>query len=699
MKFQFRKFKPPISGKDTDCNKIWNARNSIAEQHTMPLPSIQPPGSITLSDPSHTMLGSLLGPLKRQYIALLNQMLDPEPEGEFRTLRQKPMKSQTNVLGWLPILTLTSALGILLGAFAYASSMHTSTDEQNILWLGLLVVFVPPFLRIISPISSRPERIGLICIVCISLYLVKMVLSPNQFFFFDEYLHWRTVDDIVRSGHLFSQNTLLPVSPLYPGLEIVTDAFSTLSGLNTYVSALIVIGISRILMVLSLFMLFEQITKSARTAGIAVMIYICSPNFFIFDSLFIYESLGLALGTFMLFALARTETVDNGGRGLLITAWIAMGALTVTHHVSDFFFLGLLVLWAIISKFQRIVPALRSNPAKTALLGILLSAAWIIFVARPVIDYLSSPINVALVGIENVLTGVNSVRHLFVDYSAGHQTPIWQQLVMLSSLCIVSFSLPFSFLCIWHRYRHNTLALMLGLVSFFYPLSQVFRLISNGADITFRAAPYCFIPTGFVLAVFITQIWPTRLLKWKQSVLITLAVTLVFLGGALLGNGPSWTLLPGNYVVGDDSRTINQESIQAAIWTLSHLGPNNRMATDRNNQILMGTYGDQRIVTFTQDKVDYTPVFLSTGWYQGEVVILQNARVQYLVVDLRLSTSPPFSGFYFEEVEPGAYQLTRPISRQALTKFDAVSQINKEFDSGNIVIYDVGTFTNDSGHI
>ena len=119
----------------------------------------------------------------------------------------------------------------------------------------------------LSPIASRVERALILCSVGLFVYLVPEILSPLHFIFVDEYLHWRTASDIIRTEHLFTVNSQLPVSPLYPGLEIVTNAFSSLSGGDTLVSGLIVVGIARILVVLSLFILFEQITKSARTAG------------------------------------------------------------------------------------------------------------------------------------------------------------------------------------------------------------------------------------------------------------------------------------------------------------------------------------------------------------------------------------------------------------------------------------------------
>src|SRR5205085_10220088 len=145
----------------------------------------------------------------------------------------------------------------------------------------------------------------------------------------------------------FTRNTLLPASPFYPGLEIMTNALSTVSRLSIFQAGMIVIGIARLVMILSLFLLYEQITKSARIAGIATILYMANPHFLFFDADFSYESLALPIATFMLFAMARHETLNNHRRGIILIAWIALSAVVVTHHVTDYFFEGLLILWVV----------------------------------------------------------------------------------------------------------------------------------------------------------------------------------------------------------------------------------------------------------------------------------------------------------------------------------------------------------------
>ncbi len=606
---------------------------------------------------------------------------------------QEAAGSQSVAWGWLPLLTLTNALGVFSVAYAYTSAREGATQVEIFFWLGLLLIFVPSVVRLLSPSASRFERISLLSIVGVCFHLVNVLFSPLHFSYYDELLHWRTVDDIVRSGHLFGENALLPASPFYPGLEIVTSALSVLSGLSTFYAGVIVIGIARLMMILSLFMLYEYLANSARMAGIATIIYMTNPHFIFFDAQFSYESLALPLAVLVMLVLARHEALGRESRWRTLIAWIILGAVVVTHHMTDFIFDGLFILWAVTYKRQHKSPLRKSSLAKTALFGAFTSFAWMSLSGNPVVGYLSSYFSDAFNELAHVLIGNSRARQLFAVY-AGTPTPLWERAMMASSVALILLFLPFGLLCLWQRHRSSALAVMFGIVSLFYPVSHVFRLTNFGSEIADRSAAFLYIPIAWVLALFIIQFWPTRTLNWRQTSFLTCAISVVFIGGFILGAGPPRELLPGPYAVEADARSIEPEGIQVALWARSYLGPDNRVATDRTNSLLMSTYGDQRIVTGIADNIDVTPVFFSSNLGSYEASILQKGQIRYLIVDLRLSRALPSVGFYFDPSEPDSFHHTVPINLKALTKFDTMSQVNRVFDSGNIVIYDMGGLIN-----
>src|SRR6266699_1386203 len=712
-KRQFKRFPPFEDHEDAQMQYLQTNRASVAKQDTMPLAAFHrstPPvlhkvgqdtmplaavhGASTVPDKR----GNLSTAVQRMIATGLARLQDPQPEGLF-TRGLQTVKSGSS-LGLLPALALTNALGLLVVSFSYyISVLQYGKLTLEISYLpGLLLMFVPTVVRLLSPAPSRLERICLLCVLGISFYLVQFMVSPLHFSGYDEFLAWRTANDILRTGHLFSENPMLPVGPYYSGLEIVTNTLSTISGLSTFQAGILVISAARLLMILSLFLLYEQVTKSSRMAGIATIIYMTNPHFLFFDAAFSYETLALPLATFMLYILARYEIKDKDHRWVIFTAWVVLAAVTITHHMTDFVFVGLLILWAAVSLFRPSSRDSRIHLVAIALFGVLLSLAYAFLLkGNPVWGYLSSYFGTAFNELGRIIAGTSTPRQLFVNL-AIQPTPIWDRLLMLASAVLVTFGIPFGLLCLWQQHRHDALAVMFGIFSLAYPVTQVFRFTDFGAEITDRSAAFLFLPVAYVLTILITHFWPTRKLRWRATSLVTCAISVMFLGGVILESGPAFSSLPGPYVVVADGRSIEPEGIQAATWSLTYLGPDNRVGSDRINQMLMNSYGDQNVVTGLADNIDISPVFFSAQFDPKDIAILQQAGVRYLVVDLRLSTSLPLERFYFESDEPGAFMLTHPISNAALTKFNTVPQINRLFDSGNIVIYDVGVFGDGSGH-
>lgn len=668
---------------------IEDNKKSFDIQDTVPLAALHEGMPVVINNAEV----NLLAVARRVISEGLARLRDPQPEGFF-TQGLQAVQSGTSVLGLLPVLTLTSTLGLLIVSFSYYLSQFGNLVLESSFFLGLLLIFVPNMLRLLSAAPWRFERICLLCVVGICFYLVLLMQSPLRFSNYDEFLHWRDAATIASSGHLFGDNSLLPVGPYYPGLEIVSNALSTITGMSTFQTGIVIISAARLLMILSLFMIYEQITRSSRMAGIATLIYITNPHFLIFDAIFSYETLALPLAVCMLYILARFESTGKNYRRVILTAYIVLVAVTITHHMTDYFFDGLLIVWAAVSLLRASSLNTRIILATIALFGVSISLAYAFLLrGNPVMSYLSQYFGTTFIEVGHILSGTSAARKLFV--SGASKAPLWDELLMIASVSLISFGLPFGLLALWQQHRHNFLAFTFGVISIAYPVSQMFRFTNFGPEISDRSAAFLFLPIAYVLTIFITHFWPTRKLHWKATSLISCALSVVLLGGVLIESGPDWSSLPGPYLVTAGVRSIEPEGIQTASWAFSYLGPDNRVGTDEVNQILMLTYGDQTIVNY-DNGINISTVFFSTQVSPQQVAMLRQAGIRYLVVDLRLSTSVPFIGYYFEDDEPGAFQYTHPISRQALTKFNTVPQISRIYDSGDIVIYDLGTPVNRS---
>ena len=120
---------------------------------------------------------------------------------------------------------------------------------------------------------------------------------------FDELAHIGTLARLLDSHALFPTNTILPVSPYYPGLELATAGTRWLTGLPLVLDELIVLAAVRVVLVLVIFLVAERACRSSRAGGIAVLVYAAGPQFYGFDSQYAYETLALAFAAAAVYLL------------------------------------------------------------------------------------------------------------------------------------------------------------------------------------------------------------------------------------------------------------------------------------------------------------------------------------------------------------------------------------------------------------
>ncbi len=592
-------------------------------------------------------------------------------------------------MGVLPSLAVYGACGLLLIAFSDSAARGGADWAEPLFWIGLLVMLLPTAVRLASSDASRGERLGLVVLFGFGLYLVKVLQSPEQFTFHDEFLHWRTANDIALSHHLFSSNPLLPVSAFYPGLENVTSAAMSVSGLSIFGAGVVVAAIARITMIVALFLLFEEISDSPRLAAVATLLYSANPNFLFFDAQFSYESLALPFAVITLYLMSRRAHSPHGQRaGLTVAALLTLLATATTHHITGFALATFLLLWTVLAVWRHRRGEQPLAIAWMALLAVALVVAWVVFVAQIAIGYLSPILSGGVVELIQVIGGQASLHHLFSD-SSGQSSAIWERLVGFGAVGLVLAGLPYGLLKVWQCYRGDALALSMAAGTLVYPATLALRLTQRGTETSNRASEFLFLPIAFVLAVGAEELWKSRVMVWRRPSLVAGWLGVLFLGGVIIGWAP-WGRLPGSYLVAADSRSIEPQGVDAAGWMLAQLGPGNRMAADRTNGLLMGSYGQQRIVSAFVDDVGVWPLYFSSTVGPFERATLHRGQIRYLVVDRRLATALPRVGVYIELGEQDAFQHIRPIPVASLTKFDRLAGASRLFDSGDIVIYDLG---------
>ena len=560
------------------------------------------------------------------------------------------------------------------------------------------------------------------------LYLVKVLHSPIGFTSYDELLQLHTTNDILQNNQLFLLNPLLPVSPFFPGLGIATSAVMNLTGLGVFTAGVLVIGAARLVFLLGLFLFYKAVSNSTQFAGIASLVYITNQNFIWFDALFSYESLALAFAALILFAAARRLLIHTDELvGLNITIMLSVGAVVITHHITAYILTLFLLLWSMIfylwaamtkrrnkphnrtacqghsSLYPQDLTSLGSlngeranenihlkpvDPNGLALLIFVSSLTWLVFSASIAINYLAGPFIKTVTEFINLIVGEQTARQLFRDY-AGQVSPMWEQLISYTSVGLILVSLPLGLLQIWRHYRNNMLAILLAICVLAYPLSLLFRFTQLVANVA-RTTASLFVAVAFVAAATITIKWMPNPAGIKRILAFTVLVTVVFMGGVIVG-WSDWQRLPGPYLVVADNRSIEAQGLASSKWILDSLGKGNRIASDRINALLMGTYGEQHPVTGFE-KVLIAPLFFSTEFDSVGLSILRRGQIRFIVIDHRLSLALPKNGVYFDLTEQGAFNHIVPINPLALEKFDRVNELSRIFDSGDIVIYDAGKY-------
>lgn len=626
---------------------------------------------------------------------------------------------QRNPWGWLPALSLAGALGLLIVAAADRLSGLGVQGVEPLFWLGMLVIAAPITARLLAPRVTHLERLGLVLVFGVDLYLVKVLQSPFAFTYSDEFVHLYNANQIFDTSRLFSENPILAVSALYPGLESVTAALMRLAGLDVFTAGLVVIGTARVVMVLALFLLYEQLSGSARAASLASVLYAANSNFLFWSAQFSYESLALPLAILVLFVVARREAGGQAAErvGLTLVALMVTGAVVVTHHLSSYFLAVVLLLWTVLAWLARIavfgrarrwlarlaatrldpwlkafvlwitgrparpesgLGAATGGPGGLALFALVAASAWLVYAASLTLTYLPPVFGKATLALIKMMGGEATGRILFQSTS-GSVSPAWERVVGISSVLLCLLGLPFGLRQVWRRYLHQPLILLLVGAALAYFGLLGLRFVPAAWEIGNRSSEFVFIGLALVLAV-------GRLPHWLPRPLLA-AVLLTILAGGVIAGWSSHLRTAQVYRVVVGNQGLEPAGLTAARWARTYLGPGHSFAADEANGRLLLAYGDQKALTGRAQSVK--SIFESDSLQDWQLGILQKAQIEYLAVDRRLISNDNMTGYFFDRGSHWPLSDAELLPPANYAKFDQLPQVTRIFDSGDLVLYDV----------
>lgn len=584
----------------------------------------------------------------------------------------------------LPWAVLAAGLGLLIVSIANALSRATEPTSPALAWLGILVFALPIFYRLTSKAASPRERLLLVLLLGLSLYLVKVMRDAPLFTFSDEQVHAFNAVRIDQTGALFKHNPILEVTPYYPGLEGATSALMKITGLSVYPAGIILVGVARLVMLAALFLLFQRVSGSARAAGLGVGIYTGNFNFLYWGAQFSYESLALPLLLVAMMALSEREVAPRPAlRAWGVPVLLAIAAIVVTHHLTSYATAAFLAALAIAFWFVR-----RSwrppNPWPFAVAAAAMAGFWLLVVASNTVGYLSPVLSNALESIGNTIGGEDPPRSLFSGTGPSVEpTPLLGKAVALLAVLALAACLPFGLREVYRHHLKKPFALIFAIAAVAFFGTLALRLAPPAWETGNRASEFLFIGLSFTLScAFVAALkrfserppW-----RWAAAGLIAL-----FLIGGAISGWPWDSQLAKPMRISADGRVIPSPSLSAAEWSREHIEGGRFAATNADAGLLMVPGGKVAFAGSSPAIEDVLDVESFTGW---EVPLLRRHKLRYAVPDRRYSAADTLRGHFFTTEEPSGETLKK---KSSTAKFNRIPDVSRIYANGAITIFDLG---------
>jgi hypothetical protein len=559
-----------------------------------------------------------------------------------------------------------SAAGVLMVSLGYAAGRDERSWALVPYWGGYLLTFIPLAAYVLAP-RTRNKGVAVVALAVFQ-FVIKWMYSPLMFKYSDELQHRPTALDILHHQSLFHANASMPVSPRFPGLEEITTSLTSITGLSLFPAGQIVVGLAHVALAAGIFVLLRKVTQNDWLAGVAAIVFSISPHNPYFNGLWIYEAPALVFMAVALFSATRRRSVAG-----LVTAVICLAAVAVTHHVTAAVTALTLLALGIGVAVQG---DLRIDGWRLLSLGAVGAAfigAWVVFVAPITYEYLAGPIDSLISGFLRAgsATAADPVGGAGVS-------PITTAATAIGTATVATLVAAGVFIS-WRR-RANALTRTFATfgLGFFVVLAIRF-LASNGAEIAGRLLTYEYLFVCVAAALALRMIQSRR--QWL-TVLLGVAALIPILVGNRTSGLPAYVTVPGKFHVEAFEGGIDPAGERAAQWASDNLPPNAKVACDWTPCSLLGSYGRQ--LTYS----DVPDIFYTPSFDRRTRATLSDRGIDFVLVDRRITSQVPIGHDYFNS-ESATQQAATPLPKSGLDKFDRNPLVDRIYDGGPLVAYDV----------
>jgi hypothetical protein len=584
------------------------------------------------------------------------------------------------------------AAGALIVAVSYrmAQGGGSPAAYYAVFWAGALLLMAP-FAAAALWDDASDNRRGLALLgLGVVTFIPKFLRNPYGPLYHDELAHYRAVNDLLATKHLYGQNPTITIIGDYPGLHIVTATLQQLSGLSFWQSASIAVLLFHCATLIAIYVAGRTLLRSGRIAALAAVLYATNPSYLYFHTQFAYESMAIALFVWVL-ALLVIGTRSHGGRrrAALASAVVLTVAMAMTHHLTTVTLIGFtaLGLVACVIAPRRLGPAARREWVPWAVVLVTASAAlvlWVLFVAHNTFDYLRPYATRATEQLFGQALGTGGGRTLY----AGSVQPLYERalgglapLIMLA-LCLIA--LRRSRLFAGWDIRRTTLAIV-GFGLIYFP-SIPFILAPSGAEGARRSWGFTYIGVALCVAVCVAP-WLWESTRRRRVVVIAA----LGLAGLVVGNTGAGLndiyRFPGPYLFGSDTRSLTNEAVGLG-EAFGEQYAGRRVVADRYSAMAVAAYGGAFTAAPSPGFPAYDLFFHARTPEPYLVHELESSGYEYVVVDSRLSRAVPATGTYFTNIEPLKAEGTRSVVPEAaLRRFDTVPWATKVMATPHYSVY------------